>query len=153
MRRTVSQVSADRISWIAIQDQSANTTTGQKVGERDQDWDKSATLVPIREILPNRFTADDERGNKLVPSDKDIRAQLRPMKLKRQPLRFVNSADAVVYIRRWSEHGVSRHGLYVAIPVLDDEFTLGNGDWWKGRLGEFEPLPAWSDKNFWQSTT
>lgn len=125
---------------------SQHNDRAKKLAREIRTGTRSATLVPIREILPNRFTADDERGNKLVPSDKDIRAQLRPMKLKRQPLRFVNSADAVVYIRRWSEHGVSRHGLYVAIPVLDDEFTLGNGDWWKGRLGEFEPLPAWSDK-------
>lgn len=116
---------------------------------------------PAREVDP-RFAPDDPRGERPVNVDLDWRVAVVSPIPRSLPLNFVGSDDVVLYRRRWVEERRDDRGgpkglnrIYAALPIfvgLAEEAPLAKLgqnpllSWWRSRVNEFEPLPAWSGR-------
>lgn len=108
---------------------------------------KEGSQGEVGEASMSHSDPREVRRLRLVPEvDEAGRVDTATHNFKRQPLRFVNSDDVVLYQRHWQEHGRNRTGLYAAIPLPNVvEAKHQARVWWRTRLAEFTALPLWPE--------
>lgn len=105
--------------------------------------------VSLRELDPDKYTEEDEKGDRLVLVDEDWRGFIRSPFPKRFPLNFVKSTDVVLYCYQPQDRLFAALPIFRGVPERSVLGRIAQHDelfWWHSQVERFAPLPFWAGR-------